>query len=51
MDIAETCQLIKFEEKHKNVHHEGGEGGHGSDNEEEESQGHGGAQRVKCNQQ
>ena len=49
MEVAETCTMIAFKDHHRNTHHEGGQEGNGSDEEEE---GHGqGGQRVRCAQQ
>lgn len=48
MDVAETCNLIEFKEYHRNIHAEGGQEGNDS---EEDDDGRGGAQRVKCSQQ
>jgi len=48
MDVAETCSMIEYKEFHKNTHHEGGNEGNGSDEEEEDPRG---GQRVRCNQQ
>lgn len=49
MEVAETCSMIPFKDHHRNTHHEGGQEGNGSD-EEEEGNGQGG-QRVRCAQQ
>jgi len=46
MDVAETCDLIEFKEHHRNAHHEGGNEGNNSDEDEDEHMGHG--QRVQC---
>lgn len=50
MEVAETCSMLPFKEHHRNTHHEGGQEGNGSDDEEGESEGRGG-QRVQCAQQ
>ena len=42
MDIAETCLLIEYKDEHKNVHHEGGQGGNDSGEEEDDARGRGG---------
>lgn len=48
-DVAETVELKQYKESHRNVHHEGGDRGNGSDEEmEDESQQRGG---VRCQQQ
>ena len=46
-EVAETCELKPFEETHRNTHHRGGQGGHDSDDEENED-GHPQGQRVGC---
>ncbi len=35
MEVAETCKLIPFKDHHRNTHHEGGQEGNGSDEEDE----------------
>ena len=53
-DIAETCELKKFEEEHRNTDHRGGVSGqhHDSEGEEEDDEdGHGHGQRVGCQAQ
>lgn len=49
-EADETVTLVKFEEKHKNTHAQGGTHAHGSDEEEDDEDGHGGV-KVGCNQQ
>lgn len=49
MEVGETCILTPFKEHHRNVHHEGGAEGNGSDEEGGEESGEGG-QRVRCAQ-
>ena len=52
METPEVCEMKSYQEHHRNTHHEGGEGGNGSDEEgEEEGHGHGGRQNVRCAQQ
>ena len=47
MDVAETCNLIEFKEHHRNTHHEGGQEGNNSGDEDEDGEGRGG-QKVRC---
>ena len=45
MDVAETCHLLKYEEHHKNTHHEGGTSSNDQEMEDEDEhdpRGHGG---------
>lgn len=46
MEVAESCFLKEFHEHHRNTHHEGGQDGNGSD-DEDEGNGHRG-QSVRC---
>jgi len=36
MDVAETCSMQPLKDEHKNAHHEGGQKGNGSDEEEDD---------------
>lgn len=44
-EVSETCTLKKFEEYHRNTHHQGGN--EGNDSDEDDDDGHHG-QRVGC---
>lgn len=48
-EVSETCTLKQFEEFHRNTHHQGGN--EGNDSEEDEDDGHPHGQRVGCQTQ
>jgi hypothetical protein len=48
MTAEETCKLVNYDEKARNLHATGGQE---ADDDDDEDEGNGQGQRVQCNQQ